>query len=112
MVPRPGYLPPRTRLGPLLRHLPRNDKRTRWIRTGTIRRGRNGEESQRGVFEDGERNGRNDSDSGRTRGHLSDEIKDRDDAGCSVKQVTNDIWAAIEPLIHGTSELESDDDFG
>ena len=26
------------------------------------------------------------------------------DAGRSVEQVTNDIWAAIEPLIHGTSE--------
>ena len=26
------------------------------------------------------------------------------DAGRSVEQVTNDIWAAIEPLVHGTSE--------
>jgi thymidylate kinase len=42
-------------------------------------------------------------------------------AGRSVEQVTNDIWAAIEPLIHGTSEplgrlwasgLEGDDDSG
>ncbi|KAF8698240.1 hypothetical protein AX14_001171 [Amanita brunnescens Koide BX004] len=26
------------------------------------------------------------------------------DAGRDVEQVTNDIWAAIEPLVHGTSE--------
>ena len=41
------------------------------------------------------------------------------DAGRSVDQVTNDIWATIEPLIHGTSEplgrlwtSEGDDDSG
>ena len=26
------------------------------------------------------------------------------DAGRSVQQVTNDIWAAVEPLIYGTSD--------
>ena len=36
MVPRLRYLPPRSRPHPLPRHLSRNGKRTRRIRTGTI----------------------------------------------------------------------------